>query len=588
MKKRVLYGILILFLILNLSLIMAEGNETKINNAYDCLEEKVEGECSSLTLEQQIFSLLAIGECEDEILDDSDYMEDTKLTAQAILALDNINSNTDEAEEWLYSQNATPNNMDWLLQIESLEETTCTISYEGSSFPDIVIREDKTIGDDAGACLTRTNGDYWLRISHTCYNQEFTISCDKPFSTNLLYTKTEGTGSEVIYVSGDTSTASSGGTTTEQVNSFCFTQGTSCNYETSLWAARVLNIKGYDISSYLPYLITMRDELENQQYLPESFLYSLIGDFRGELLSTSLPVSNNRYYDTALAFLPFQSETLEEKTKAINWLLDDAQGANGCWNGGNIRDTAFILYSFWPRKLSISGGGDEGLDCENSGYSCMSPMTCSEAGGEPLEEYDCFSVLHICCDKEELLGSCEEQGGEICNSDETCSISNAEASDTSECCLGSCQPQSESTECELYGDGICRTSCYSSEEELDYDCPSEGVCCVEKTVSEGTNYWWVWVLIILIILVIVGIIFKDKLRPLWFKFKTKVLDKISKGKGKSGPAPKSRPGFSPSRPGMPPQNQMQRRISPPVQRKPVEKPKGDIDDVLKKLKEMGK
>jgi len=590
MKKRVLSIVLILFLILNISLMLAQENQTKIDDAYDCLEERVEGECSSLTMEQQIFSLLAIGECEDEISDDSNYMEDTKLTAQAILALERVNVDTEEAQEWLYSQNATPDDMDWLLQIESTEETTCTIEYEGSSFPGIIIREDKTISDDAGACLTRYGGDYWLRISHSCYDYEFEISCDNSFSTNLLYKKTEGTGSDILYVSGDTSTASPGGTTTEKVNSLCYTQDGSCDYEASLWAALVLDFVGYDISSYLPYLVTMRDESENQQYLPESFLYSLTGDFRGELLSTPLPVSNDRYYDTALAFLPFQGETLEEKTNAIDWLLEEAQGTDGCWNGGNIRDTAFILYSFWPKSLGISGG-DEGADCENAGYYCMSPMSCSDAEGEELEEYkeSCFGT-NVCCSKPKPLEGCEEQGGEVCGADEQCTISLAEALDTSECCLGSCRAVSEKTECELYGEGSCRTSCYSDEEEGEYDCPSGRICCIEKTTPEKKSYWWIWLLIILIFLVVLGIIFKDKLRQLWFKFKTKVLDKIGKGKGKGTPRP--RPGFPPSRPGMPPQRPMQRKILPPSQRqpmkKPVGKPKGEIEDVLKKLKEMGK
>lgn len=599
MKKRVLSVILILFLILNISLILAQENQTKINNAYDCLEERVEGECSSLTMEQQIFSLLAIGECENEILDDSDFMENTKLTAQAILALDRVNVNTDEAQEWLYSQNATPDSMDWLLQIESTEETICTIDYDGTTSFTITVNEDKTISDGAGACLTLypspPENSYWLKISQTCYAEEFTISCDKSFSTNLLYKKTEGTGSDVLYVSGDTSTASPGGTTTEQVNSLCFTQDDSCDYEASLWAALVLGFKGYDISSYLPYLITMRDETENQQYLPESFLYSLTGDFRGELLSTPLPVSDDEYYDTALAFLPFQGETLEEKTTAINWLLEEGvQGNDGCWNGGNIRDTAFILYSFWPRTLGISGGGDEGLDCENSGYYCSSPFSCSEAGGNELDEYkeSCFGT-HVCC-TEQLIESCDEQGGEICGSDEQCTISLTETSDTSECCLGSCRAVSETTECELYGDGNCRTSCYSDEEEAEYDCPSNRICCIERTVTEEKSYWWIWVLIILIFLVVLGIIFKDKLRQLWFKFKTKVLSKIGKGKGKGKGKgmPGPRPGFPPSRPGMPLRRPMQRKILPPSQRqpikKPVGKPKREVEDVLKKLKEMGK
>ena len=73
------------------------------------------------------------------------------------------------------------------------------------------------------------------------------------------------------------------------------------------------------------------------------------------------------------------------------------------------------------------------------------------------------------------------------------------------------------------------------------------------------------------------------IRPVWFKLKSKF------GKSKPGP----RPGFPPTPPGMLPQRRVTpRRILPPAQRKPVRrpvgKPKKEMDDVLKKLKEMGK
>ncbi|MEJ2268028.1 MAG: hypothetical protein P8X70_03060, partial [Nanoarchaeota archaeon] len=465
MKKRVLFGILFLSLILSLSFASAEMNQSQIDKAYDCLEQKVEGKCSSLSLEQQIFSLLAIGECESEIVANSDYMSDTKITAQSILALDKVNTDTSEAQEWLSSQNATPEGIDWLLQIESTEETICTINYGGTSYSGITINNDKTISAPAGPCLTLYPGDYWLRIAQTqeCYNYDFEISCDSSFSTNLLYKKTQGTNSDVIYVSGKTNSASGEGTTTERVNSLCFTQDGSCDYEASLWSALVLNYKGYDVSSYLPYLITLSSDYP--ELIPESFLYSLTNSFRNELLLKQLPSgywqeSNNRYYDTALALMPFQNKDLEQKDLATDW-LSEVQNNDGCWNNGNILDTAFILYSLWPQSFILPGGIDEGLDCESSGYFCISPMSCSEAQGEELEEYSqsCFGT-NICCTQDRLLGSCEEQGGEICGSGETCTTSVVEASDTSECCLGSCQVPTETTECELYGDGTCRSSCY--------------------------------------------------------------------------------------------------------------------------------
>ena len=602
MKERVLSGVLIILLILNLSLVIAQENATVDDKAYACLENKV-GDCSSLTSpEDKIFSLLAIGQCKDDIIADSKYKTDTKFTAQAILALDKIKVDTNEAEEWLLSKNKTTSDMDWLLQIESTEETTCTIAYEGLSFPNIIVGEDKKIGSNAGACLTRyggDGGDYWLKISPTCYTYEFEMSCvgEKSFSTNLLYKKTTGSESDVIYVSADTSEASSGGTTTEKVNSFCFAQGSSCNYEATLWAALVLNFEGYDVSSYLPYLVTMGDEIENKKYFPESFLYSLTNQdkYRVDLLSKQLlegswKVSDDKYYDTALALFPFQNEELTEKTNTMNW-LEEKQGTDGCWDGGNIRNTAFILYSVWPRGLFITDGeDDDGVDCEDTGYHCMSPMSCIDAGGEDLgDDYTgCFGAS-VCCSKEKSLETCSEQRGEVCSTSEACSISTIETLDELECCTGYCQTPSEKSECELYGDGDCRTSCYGNEEEADeYDCSSGKICCVEKTVSdeEEKSYWWIWVLLGLIVLVVIGIIFKEKLRPFWLKLKSKI------GKSRPGPRPGPRPRFPPSA-GIPRQRVMPRRILPPAQRQPVKrpairKPRREMEDVLKKLKEMGK
>lgn len=580
MKKRVVaFSIL---LILSLSFIIAQ-NKTIDDSGYDCLKDKVEDNCDSLTYEQQIFSLLAIGECADEVEDDDDFMSDTKLTAQAVLALNHAHKDTEDAEEWLFSQQGTPENMDWLLQIDNKDETaaTCTITYEGSDSLSVTVNEDQTINLGASGCFSSYQ-DYWLLISQDCYGTEFTISCTNTFSTNLLYKRV---GGDTFYVSGQTSSSSAGGTTTEQVDSYCFTEnGISCDYEASLWTALALDSTENDMAFYLPYLITMKNDLDNREYLPEAFLQSLTGDFRGELLAISLPVSGNEYYDTALAFLPFQGETLDEKTSAITW-LKEKQGSDGCWNSGNIKDTAFILFSFWPKSV-LGGGVDEEDEnnCEDAGYHCMSLMSCSEAGGDPLDDYT--GCLGVCCSKALPLGACADQGGEICSSDETCSISTSEASDTSECCLGSCQTPSEETQCELYVDGICRSSCYTDEQSVDYNCDSGEVCCIEKTVQPQKSYWWVWVLLILIVLVVLGIIFKDKLRQLFFKLKSQ----IGKGKGKPGPAPRG-PRPPPGFPGAPIARtpSQARPLAPRPGTRPIGRPpKKDLDDVLKKLKEMGK
>ncbi|MCK5043630.1 hypothetical protein KAR52_01345 [Candidatus Pacearchaeota archaeon] len=593
MKKSALFGVLFILLIFTLTFTIAEENDSIEDSAYACLESKVKGNCDSLSVEEKIFSLLAIGECKSEVLADSNYKSDIKLTAQAIMALDRMGANTDEAEEWLLSKNTTTENIIWLLQIATDEGTTCSINYEDlSTTINIIINEDETLSfSGEKGCLSLYGEGYSLRIGQNCYGKELSISCvGDDFLTTLLY-KYAGT----TYVSEKTSSASAGGTTTEQVNSLCFSNNDNdpCDYEDSLWASVVLNSLGYESSAYIPYLITMMNDPNNYPYIPEAFLYLLTNQFRNDLLSKQDALLSKQpledFYDIALALYPFQYEDLSQKTADA---LKESQGNDGCWNSGNVRDTAFLLYSIWPRSLRDIGADveDDGVDCESAGYYCMSAMSCQEAGGNVLTDYDC-SALFKCCDTEQTLDSCEDQGGEICDSNEICSggtsvsASNVEYGEI--CCVdGTCKSPSQKTECEDY-DGSCRTTCYSDEEESYYSCDAGEICCIEKTISEKKSYVWVWILLVLIFLVIMGIVFKDRLRPLLLKLKSKF------GKGKSG----IKKGGGPRRPGFPPvsrvpQRRVQRRILPPAQRRPARRPsarpKGEMDDVLKKLKEMSK
>jgi len=590
MKKRV-FSVLIILLIFAMSFAVAEENnsdiavdnsdneQSKINTAYSCLENKVEDKCSSLSSEEKIFSLLEIKKCKDEVEEDLNDRKNIKLVAQAILALDEVGSSDDDAEDWLLSQNATPSDIDWLLQVESSEATDCSATYDGSLHP-FSISEDKKINSNAGNCLTLSD-EYWLRVALTCYEKEFLISCDKGFQTNFLYKKKT---SSTIYVSEKTNSASAEGTITEKVSSVCFASGGVCDYEGSLWAALVLNSKGYDISYYLPYLVTMADE--NTEYLPESFLYLLTNyqDFRNDLLlkqkANYWDESGDKFYDTALALYPFQYSEPSEKTNAKSWLLE-IQDKTGCWKG-NIRNTAFILYSVWPK---ISTPDEE--DCEDSGYYCISSKSCTDAGGNELD-FDCAGVF-VCCSKEKTLETCAEQNGKICSSNEECDGLEIDASVLSSgetCCIGSCKIPlvDEKTECEK-NNGVCRSfECNNNEEESSYTCDAGDTCCIQKTEK---NYLWIWILVILIILVVAGIVFKDKLRRFWFKVKSKF------GKSKPGPRAGFKPprGFPPS--GVPPRRMIQRRILPPSHRRPARpspraKPSGELNDVLEKLKDMGK
>lgn len=614
MKKRVvLFSILIIFLTLSLYFTLAEDTTvadisntnteaSKVDKAYNCLEEKVKDKCSS-SLDENIFILMATGKCKDEVVKKAKSDEcwpgddcSIKTTAQAILALDKTSFNTKNAEEWLISQNTTPEEVVWYLQIESDKAASCDITYSGSSY-NTEIREDKKISSSAGSCLSLAEGNYWLRVSPDCYNTEFQISCDNGFLTNLLYKKQ---GSSTIYVSETTNSASAEGTTTEKINSFCFSTSDVCDYEGSLWAAMVLNYQGYKVDPYLPYLVTMAED--NDKLLPEAFLY-LLGagnDFRTAILGKQISnkywdASGDKFYDTAFALVPFSKETIQQKKNAISWLLEvqDSSGSNnGCWGNGNLKNTAFILYSIWPKGIS-GGTGTGESDCEDSGNYCSSEIDCTSSKGSVLKDYSGCFFPDICCTEPTKLKTCTEIKGTVCISKEYCTGTTDSASDLDvgeKCCVtGICKESTGEEEAPTCtGDSrTCRLyDCKTDEQETNsYTCESGYTCCTKTTTTTTKNYLWVWILAISIVLLIIAIIFRDKLRISWFRVKSGFVKSKPKG-----------PPSSPF-PMMPssriPQAGPPRRILPPGRVTPrqipgTRKPAGELDDVLKKLKEMGK
>jgi len=598
MKK----GVLLIFLsllVLSVFFVSAETNSTS-ERAYTCLENKVsENGCSSLSTEEKIFSLLAIGKCKTELSSDSSASEcwpspssscKVKTTAQAVLALKGVGADTTKPEAWLLSKVIEFQDIDWFLQVESSNSTDCEATYGGSSHS-FSINEDKTIAGSAGSCLS-VYSDYWLQISSSCYDEEFQISCDESFLTSLLYKKPS---SSTVYVSEKTNSAAAGGTTTEKVNALCFKEGSTCSYEGTLWAALVLKASGKDVSAYIPYLVAFSDE--NLKYLPESFLYSLTDNFKTDLLASQQEskwwsASGDKYYDTAVALLPFQNEDLTEKTNSQAW-LESVQGTDGCWQG-NIRNTAFLLYSLWPRTFSTTDDGTD--DCADSNYFCMSSTSCSDINGSVLSAYGgCFGVGTICCSKEKPLESCSDQAGELCDSDETCSggsqVSSSDSNSAKFCCVKGICMTPELSACEK-NSGTCSSYCGDKQQSVGYVCGSSSdVCCIAKKTS---YVWLIIVLIVLIILAVLGIIYRKQLKEFLTNLIAKIKSKFGKGKGKPSSSQGPGPRFPPSSPQRYPVGAMQRRIMPPqqAQQRPVARPaqqnKSDFDEVMKKLKEIGK
>jgi len=245
MKKE---GIIIILVFIVLCSFLVAAQEDKVDKAYDCLEDKVQGNCDSLSsVEEKAFVAMAIGDCVSELLDQGREEEcwpssscRVRDTALSILALRRNSKNTDAAQDWLIEQTTTPKDLIWFLEIDTSGESQCTISYNERSY-DITLKEDKKISGSAGTCLSIDQSGYWFRIDSSCYDKNFTISCDKGFITTLLYKKSTGA---TVYVSSETNSASSEGRTEEKVNALCFSSGTSCDYEGSLWAVLALSETG--------------------------------------------------------------------------------------------------------------------------------------------------------------------------------------------------------------------------------------------------------------------------------------------------------------------------------------------------------
>ena len=322
----------------------------------------------------------------------------------------------------------------------------------------------------------------------------------------------------------------------------------------------------------MPYLFTMEEE--NQEYLPEAFLYLLTGqdEYKNTLLLRQQAgkyweTTGDKFYDSAVALYPITDAI--EKTNTQNWLLE-IQEKDGCFPT-TIRNNAFLLASIWPRQVDPSK-----TECTAAGFFCVPSISCETI--DVKSGYTCAGGVSDCCATKPELKSCSEQLGTICSPDENCvggtTIDSSDISLGELCCIGgTCEVPKPKSECEN-NFGRCAISCSSGEIEADYDCDAIGdVCCV--TGEEKGSLWWIWLLIILIILVVLGIIFRKKLRSIFKKGPASFPPKI-------GPGP---------RPGMPPTRPLQRRILPPQARRPVSKPAKKLDelsDVLSKLKQMSK
>jgi hypothetical protein len=604
-EKRVVLILLVVLVLLSVCFVVAQENGNDENEeVYDCLADKLGDNCGNTeNSEQAAFNLLAMAwdrsinnDCQDSLMDkerDNCWPRtegggcNLKSTALAIIALNYAGKDTDDYVEWLLDRKKLSKDLEWYLEIDAENETRCEIKVDGRRGTTITISEDKTISGSNPSGLTKAYNDYWFKITNL--ERNFSISCDQNFITTLFYKRP---GSSIFYISGNTHPAAAGDTTEEKVSSYCFSTGTRCDFEGSLWAALALQNSGKDTSPFLPYLTTLAEDSTNKRYFPSVFLYLLTNadDYYSTIVEKQKQnkywkEGADKFYDTALALLALQGSGALEVDNAKEHLLD-LFGSN-CW-GAN---TAFILYAGWKRDSipTTSGNGDGPTYCTNFDHFCVASSDCTS---DNQVDFYCPVFNDVCCKVEPHEESCLEKGGAECPSTQVCSGSQVPAADTPYCCIGDCEePPPEDNECEEAG-YICRESCSEYQiVDTTFSCDDERVCCINQEPPEPSGNWvWIVILVILIILVVLGIIFRDKLRKSLFKKKSRF--KTGAGPGRTGRPSMPPPGFR----GMPPR----RRTMPPPRGRPMHRPMRrptgktekdkdkDFEETMKKLREMSK
>jgi len=593
MKKRCVFGLILLFLVLfSFSVLAQTGNETVEEKAYSCIESRVIGKCSTLPFEDRVFALLALGyhdvareECRLAIDSSRNCwpMEDCKVkeTAQAVVALSNLGIETVDAETWLNQKTRTPDKILWYLQVDTNTNSTCKVTYGDRDY-NLRISADKKLSMASNRCLKVS--DYWLAIDKECFDETFKVTCDADFITSLIY---KTATSNTIFVSGNLEAASGNGETQHKVEAKCFGDSTLCSYPASLWATYAMLKLQKDITPYLPYLFAFAEENEKSGAYAFLYVFTAEDEYRSRLINQQNPQGywnfnsgKGKFYDTANALMAFQTE-LEYSTVIENvkeYLSGSGiQSAGGCW-ANSVRDTSFLLWTLWPKATAIQATQQQ---CEESGLFCMTEGECSSlALGNIVPNYYCpGGILKVCCDKALPLLPCVEQGGVVCPAAEPCTTSTVAASDAEECCLTQCQAPVEANECESAGYS-CKAICSENEESVFYACEfADDVCCRFKP-EEPKSRLWIYVLILMIVVVALAIIFRNRLKLILYKMRRR------------GPAPAAKPAAGKPRPPFGGAPQYPRTQSRPAAAAQPQRPSGgvssELQETLKKLREIGK
>ena len=573
MKKRVAIALIAIFLAIFLSscafaqftTVSSQKTEAdKFDSAYLWLISQVDGKWPSLDPENSALSLLALGSEDKQAADGkaallSREIKDKKCfpsattssncnalnTAFAILALNNLGAPVDDEAEWLISQEMPfkVSGINWFLQVDSQAATNCSVRYDSKEYT-LAIKEDRKYSwpISTPSCLNLAEMNYWIRLSGSCLDKSYSITCEDPASVSLPYKL--GT---TLYVPAETFLTPAD----VAINTVCIREGANCNYEATLWGAYALMKAGKEYTPLLPYLVG-EAEASRRAMPVDSILYLLTSKEEHAALALSQQSregswsdigGKGKYWDTAMASLGLADYSPDNVTKARSWILKSQNTDGSFGTTHKIRDTALVLYALSPRAMAAGMNDCQdvyGLLCktvcaddENQvSYSCTAGVCCQSKGAitgcskvEDCSKSECagqivtdvFGRRGQCQLKETICDdnfdndnngltdmddpscsvTCIDLGGIDCSPNEECDVPLKRALGTDRCCVGTCTP-AEAT-CSQKAGVLCSSNQQCSGNIIAAsDATTDRVCCDGSCKKKFSV--WPWIILALIIL----------------------------------------------------------------------------------------
>ncbi|HLD12974.1 MAG TPA: prenyltransferase/squalene oxidase repeat-containing protein [Candidatus Nanoarchaeia archaeon] len=399
-----------------------------------------------------------------------------KDTALAHWFLQAFNEDTAKSDAWLRSSlSSTLTSGNWYLQVATMSNGTCKVSYEKASQQKSV-----NVPVDAGR-FPLCSGSTFFDVN-TCLESgllssvpvlDLDVDCSSLGSAVIAIVFQSG---NTFYLFDEAST----GQAKITLNNGCFgrTAKASCDFDASLYAAWALSEAGSSLS------ITPWVEANHQpSRVVDNALLLVVTQKQGYLDKLkSLQKSDGSFgsvYDTALAVYALKKAgNTEQYQKGVDWLKSQ-QRSDGSWDGKELETSSVLFAAFTDTQLPVD-------------------TTVPSPGSNDFEDEVCGNYL---CEPSEDPVSCPQDcssSTDQCNYDGVCDAFLGESSLSCDDCSFVPEPAVDDTPLALCGNELVDSGevCDGAD---DVACP--GLCNADCTCAEESSSWG-WLITLLIILLI--------------------------------------------------------------------------------------